>query len=181
MGSAPQFRQDSQLWQKVCGIRLKPAPPREENGEKSKDKLAQSELRSDAQGGALWHRRIEGLVFRCGGFRTEQEPDGDHGAGAGGDDGGVGRGDVRLEEGGVAATAVPGADRAGDAVSGGGRAGGPSDALARTDRPMPAGGGSAAEGGASLRSDGGEHHQRPEANGRGRVLRGPEAGFDSGL
>ena len=60
-----------------------------------------------------------------------------------------------------------------------------------SDRPMPAGGGwhgsgpagggSAAEGGARLRSDGGKHHERPEADGRGRVLRGPEAGFDPGL
>ena len=81
---------------------------------------------------------------------------------------------ARLEEGGVAATAVPGTDRAGDAVYGGGGTGSTSDALARSDRPMPAGSGwhgsgpargrSAAEGGARLRSDGGKHHERPEAD-----------------
>src|ERR1019366_7010816 len=116
----------------------------------------------------------DGLVFCWGRFRTEQGLHGDRGGGAGGDEGGVGRGDVRLEEGGVATTAVPGTDRAGDAVYGGGGTGGASDALARSDRPMPAGSGwhgsgpargrSAAEGGARLRSDGGKHHERPEAD-----------------
>src|ERR1035437_5053040 len=135
-------------------------------------------------------RRRDGLVFRWGGFRTEQGPYGDRGVGAGGDEGGVGRGDFRLEEGGESATAVPGADGAGDAVYGGGGAGGPSDAMARVGRPVPPGGGwhgggqagsgSTAEGAARLRGDAGEHHQRPEANGGRGVLRGSEAGFDSG-
>src|ERR1035438_3343520 len=42
------------------------------------------------------------------------------------------------------------------------------------------GGGSDAECAAGLRCDAGEHHQRPDANRRGRVLWGSEARFDPG-
>src|SRR5262245_35513053 len=66
-----------------------------------------------------------------------------------------------------------------------------SDAVARTGGAVPpgggwhgsgpAGGGPAAEGAAGLRSDVCEHHERIEADGRERVLWGPEAGSDPAL
>src|SRR5664280_3165408 len=115
--------------------------------------------------GARGKDRGDGLVFCWGGFWTGEGLHGDRGGGARGDDGSVGRGEVRLEEGGVAATAVPGTGGAGDAVYGGGGAGGPSDAKSRTGRPVPpgsgwhgrgqAGGGSAAESGDRMRAHGG--------------------------
>src|ERR1035441_4214349 len=84
-----------------------------------------SALDSPGQSPAQRETEDYGAVFCWSGFRTEQGRDGDCGAGAGGDDGGVGCGDVRLQERGESTGAVPGTGAAGDTVYGGGGAGGP--------------------------------------------------------